>query len=541
MNKTYVASLGLAAALAIGSSAAAEDGVPLDRYQPSFAADALFAAPDAAVKGDLRVSGRIDFSYAHAPLTVVERSSADSRELGRLVSHQAIAHYLLSLSLWDRLALDVDLPMTVSQSGEASARASLPDRKLDIGLNDLRLGARAELLEQSGLLPSAAVSGAVFLPTAENNGFSGAGTTRYSLGIDVGADYAHLLWRGFVTRDRNADGSSGLRALLGSGISFGAGVAWKRGALQVGPELFGARALGESSTYTPSKTNLELLLGAKYRLGLFVVGAAAGPGLTRAAGTPAYRILGSIAFSPEVAASSSTRPEPTEDTARATPGRDHTALAADLGAAPDRTVGAAKDSDGDAILDIDDHCPLVPGVASADPDRDGCPLDSDGDGIVDAEDACVNERGLEQSDPRLSGCPAAVRVEGSQIVILQQVSFATGSDTIEASSFELLAQVASVLSEHPEIARLAVDGHTDDVGAESKNLALSRRRAMSVARWLVEHGVDERRIEARGFGPRQPLDASKTPAARAKNRRVEFVIVKRSELGSSGWKDGPAE
>ena len=535
MNKTSVASLGLVAVLAIRSSAAAEGGVALDRYQPSFAGDSLFSAPDAAVNSERRLSGRIDVSYAHAPLVLVERSANGDRELGRLVSHAAIAHYLLSLELLGRLALDLDLPVTLSQAGETSASQAAPSAPSGVTLDDLRLGARVPLLEQAGLAPAVALAGAVFLPTGADNGFSSNGRAGYAIGLDLGSDYSHLLWRAHLSRQRSGESGAELGALLGSGISFGAALAWRQGPLQIGPELFGARALGDAgSAYAPAKTNLELLFGAKYRIGSFVVGAAAGPGLTRAPGTPDLRLLGSLAFAPGAAVSTSAR-------AAAAAGTDTGEHSLAL---PTARVGSGtdpKDSDADGIFDVDDRCPQRPGVASADPEQYGCPADTDGDGMADPEDACPSERGPASRDPDANGCPAAVRVEGTQIVILQQVSFATGNDTIEASSFDLLAQVAQVLTDHAEIARLAVDGHTDDVGAEPKNLALSRRRAMSVARWLIAHGVDERRIEARGFGPRQPLDPAKTAEARAKNRRVEFIIVKRSPLGTSAWKDGAAE
>jgi outer membrane protein OmpA-like peptidoglycan-associated protein len=98
-----------------------------------------------------------------------------------------------------------------------------------------------------------------------------------------------------------------------------------------------------------------------------------------------------------------------------------------------------------------------------------------------------------------------------------------------------------VLKEHPEIARIAVDGHTDNVGQDKANLALSRRRAIAVVRWLVEHGIDERRLEARGFGQRRPIADTKTAEGLSKNRRVEFQILKKTELGERGWKDGAVD
>jgi OOP family OmpA-OmpF porin len=147
----------------------------------------------------------------------------------------------------------------------------------------------------------------------------------------------------------------------------------------------------------------------------------------------------------------------------------------------------------------------------------------------------------EKGEAKTQGCPVAVRVVGQQIVITDQVNFATGRDVLAPESSAVLEQVAAVLEQHPEIARVAVDGHTDNVGQEKANLALSRRRAIAVVRWLVARGVDERRLEARGFGPRRPIADTKTAEGRAKNRRVEFQILKKTELGPRGWKDGAVD
>jgi outer membrane protein OmpA-like peptidoglycan-associated protein len=95
-----------------------------------------------------------------------------------------------------------------------------------------------------------------------------------------------------------------------------------------------------------------------------------------------------------------------------------------------------------------------------------------------------------------------------------------------------------VIQQHPEIARVAIDGHTDDQGNAQANLELSRRRAVSVLRWMSERGVDARRLEARGFGPKRPVADNKTEAGRAKNRRVEFQILRRTPRGEAGWQEG---
>ena len=177
----------------------------------------------------------------------------------------------------------------------------------------------------------------------------------------------------------------------------------------------------------------------------------------------------------------------------------------------------------------------------ADGEKNGGPPDTDGDGLPDPDDACPREAGPKTDDPKTTGCPASVRVEGTQIVILQQVNFETAKAVILPGSFPLLTQVADVLKQHPEIARVAVDGHTDGRGAEQSNLELSRARAVSVMKWLVDKGTDPRRLEARGFRPRRPIADDKTAEGRAKNRRVEFQIRKKTDKGEAGWVDGPID
>jgi len=557
-----------AVALAAPRAAKAQANVALDRYQPSPAGDALFAIPDAgtASKG---LSAKVDFSYARAPL-VLTRVTGSVSDATKIVTHQAISHQLLSLRLLSRLTLDLDLPVTWSQAGNASPSSDFASPQ-KATLNDLRVGARLGLLQQAGSWPGAALTGSLFLPTGDRAQFSGSGHARYAIGVTTGTDYEHGLWRAFVERRWDEDNASTLHALLGSSVAYGVGLAWKWRGLQLGPELYGVtRANGLTDRSTA--TNLEALLGARYRVAFLVFGAAGGPGLTRAPGTPSYRLLASIAFCPrgeaqglaprEAFDASSASTEQLESGSPSKAGAngaltpDARARDADGDGVPDaadqcpnipgeakqgaQRLGCPPDADGDGIADQDDQCPQVPGPASADPIHHGCPLDTDGDGVLDPVDACVNEKGPLTSEPSTSGCPKALRVEGSQIVILQQVTFKTGSDVIEEVSFDLLGQLAHALAEHPEIARLGVDGHTDDVGLTASNLSLSRRRAIAVVRWLVLHGVDERRLEARGFGPRRPLVPNTSDEARTKNRRVEFTIVKRTTRGSEGWADGDA-
>lgn len=121
---------------------------------------------------------------------------------------------------------------------------------------------------------------------------------------------------------------------------------------------------------------------------------------------------------------------------------------------------------------------------------------------------------------------ATVTVNRREIVIRRQINFTTDSDVIDASSTPLLTEIADVMLRNPQITKVELQGHTDNVGAAEHNLELSQRRAESVRRWLIEQGgVEGSRLEAKGYGMTRPLVPNITPANRARNRRTQFIIL----------------
>ncbi|MFO0670199.1 MAG: OmpA family protein [Polyangiaceae bacterium] len=175
------------------------------------------------------------------------------------------------------------------------------------------------------------------------------------------------------------------------------------------------------------------------------------------------------------------------------------------------------DADSDGVNDKLDHCPKEPGPAAA----HGCP-DPDGDGLVPPEDKCPDKAGTAENN----GCPVykAIKVTAKKIELSQKIFFAFGKAVIQDKSFGLLDEVAQALKDYPAL-RVRVEGHTDNVGVAAENLKLSDDRARSVRKYLVDHGVAEARVEAKGFGDTSPLDTNKTTEGREKNRRVEFVVL----------------
>ncbi len=193
---------------------------------------------------------------------------------------------------------------------------------------------------------------------------------------------------------------------------------------------------------------------------------------------------------------------------------------------PARAGCPRGDADADGVYDDVDRCPSTPAGVHPDPKRPGCPvLDTDGDGVPDDRDRCPDKAGAPHPDPDKNGCPGLVELSAGQLRILQPVFFATNKDTILPQSFPVLQAVADALKAVPEIKRVSIEGHTDDVGDDATNLDLSTRRAQSVMAWLITHGTEPSRLEARGFGETRPLLPNTTEEARAANRRVEFRIV----------------
>jgi outer membrane protein OmpA-like peptidoglycan-associated protein len=191
------------------------------------------------------------------------------------------------------------------------------------------------------------------------------------------------------------------------------------------------------------------------------------------------------------------------------------------------------DNDNDGINDADDQCVDQPEVMNGFQDEDGCPdsvPDSDRDGIPDNKDRCPqapeNYNGYQDDD----GCPdrgnALVEIRTDDIAIRDVVNFAKDSDKIVGkNSFLVLDAMAAALVHHPEIFQIEVGGHTDNQGDAAHNRDLSKRRAAAVAEYLHGHGVESRRLTAAGYGPDRAIASNKTPAGRAKNRRVEFNIL----------------
>jgi OOP family OmpA-OmpF porin len=125
-----------------------------------------------------------------------------------------------------------------------------------------------------------------------------------------------------------------------------------------------------------------------------------------------------------------------------------------------------------------------------------------------------------------------VVVRETKIDIDEKIQFAKGAATILPESDDLLDEIVDVIKKHPHIEKVAIEGYTSAEGAADLNRKLSQDRAQAVLDYLVAHGIDKDRLEAKGYGPDKPIAGNDTEDDREKNRRVEFNIIKQSAAKS---------
>jgi OOP family OmpA-OmpF porin len=563
----------------------ATPGASLNRFEPAETGSDWFANESLDLRGTIRPALGVvgDFAYKSYVL-----KNPDGSENTVVVGNQFYLHLGGALVLFDRLRLGVSLPVAVVQDGnDKVVGGQIYVAPTQGGIGDLRLALDLRLVGQYGEPFTASLGGRLWIPTGDELQYVGDGQVRVGPRLAVAGDvgeFAYAAGVGVVYRanDTPFNGHpTGTEADFN--VALGARLADK--ALLIGPELAGSTIVSNGGAFFGDHTTpLALLIGGHYNAGDVRLGLGAGPGLSNAAGTAAFRALASLEWFP-----APDKPPPpdrdgdaiadAEDACIDTAGvrtndpktngcpvvadRDNDGIADRDDACPDtagvatddpKTNGCPSDRDGDGVADGEDACPDVAGSRSDDrttngcpPDRDkdgvadasdacpevpgvktddqktnGCPSDRDKDGIVDGEDACPDLSGPRNADAKKNGCPL-VAVQNGQVTILEQIKFKTNSAEI-VDSQTILDAVAKTLTEHPEIKHLRVQGHTDSTGALAYNKNLSRQRAAAVVAALVKTGVSKDRLSSAGFGPTVPIADNGTEEGRTANRRVEFHI-----------------
>ncbi len=178
--------------------------------------------------------------------------------------------------------------------------------------------------------------------------------------------------------------------------------------------------------------------------------------------------------------------------------------------------GCPIDSDGDGVPDGIDQCDKTPKGAVV--DKQGCPIDSDGDGVYDGLDECPDTPKWWTLDDK--GCPTP-RLDKLSLIILERVTFKSGSSILEPEASKTLEQTLEALQYWSDV-KVEIGGYTDNRGTEPLNKALSLDRAKAVRTFLVSRGIDASRLEVKGYGSSNPVADNTTPEGQAQNRRVEL-------------------
>ena len=553
---TSFAAAGVLASMFALAQPAQAEGTALNRFEPAPAGDRFFGVQAPGTLGHLELHAMLLADYAHNPFVLTHRRGVG--DVMSVVEHQLFMHANVSLGLWRFLTVGVDVPVAVAQDGSDALHSTgmvlAPD---SAQLGDIRIHARGTFFGEPSDAFQIGLGAYLWAPSGARDGYVSDGSARGAVELLVGGLSGPVYWNvALGPQLRKSQQLIGVEQGSAFYASGGLGVLLGQDRqVQVGPEFRVGVPFNEPGL---ANINAEAMLGAKYRFANdFLLGAAGGPGISEGIGTPDVRAVATFAYSPRL-----------EDRAAPPVDGDNDGIADEDDLCPAQAAGARVDpdrlgcpapvdgdGDADGVPDRIDRCPDKPAaVDKADPDRpgceildgdgdgfadgvdqcpaiagpdSGCPGDGDGDGIRDDVDACPGVRGLEDGDSSKNGCPKIVRLRGKEIVILQQVQFATGRAEVKAESAGLLDEVAQVMNDRADILKVEVAGYTDNVGNANVNRNLSERRAQAVVQELIKRGVAAERMTAKGYGPDTPIADNATKEGQAKNRRVEFKILER--------------
>ena len=115
-------------------------------------------------------------------------------------------------------------------------------------------------------------------------------------------------------------------------------------------------------------------------------------------------------------------------------------------------------------------------------------------------------------------------IEVGKITVLKNIFFETDSYQLKPESNGQLKEMVEFLNKNPKV-HVEIGGHTDDQGTDQYNKVLSEKRASTVAKYLTDNGIGQKRVYSKGYGFDRPVADNKTEEGRAQNRRTEFKIV----------------
>ncbi|MDO6674598.1 OmpA family protein [Tenacibaculum sp. 1_MG-2023] len=140
--------------------------------------------------------------------------------------------------------------------------------------------------------------------------------------------------------------------------------------------------------------------------------------------------------------------------------------------------------------------------------------------VANAQIGVVESKEFEQTIEKITADKIINEINTKGFATLH-INFDSGKSRIKADSYEIVSEISKMLKTNPNL-KISIEGHTDNVGNEEFNMKLSKNRAKSVLMSLVDEGIEESRLESKGFGHTKPIGNNATEEGKAQNRRVEL-------------------
>jgi len=145
--------------------------------------------------------------------------------------------------------------------------------------------------------------------------------------------------------------------------------------------------------------------------------------------------------------------------------------------------------------------------------------------IMEAQDSGYN-KGISNKIP-FSIDILVISTERGLKIRVSNIEFDFNKETLRGEkTYEILEKIVNVLKKYGKYSVL-IEGHTDSTGDEDYNLILSKNRAEAVGEYLIKNGIAEKRLSYQGYGSKHPIDTNETKEGRARNRRVEFILIRK--------------
>lgn len=562
--------------LALLSNAAIAQDLNIQNFKPTVGPHSIVTVEGANTLDHLSPAGGLLLNYGSQSLVLETKAG----KVTPLVDQQLALHAFAGIGFYDFMQFDISMPFYFLNEGTLLNGTKYSG----MALGDLSFQSKATFIssKDGGLGLGFLID--LSIPTGDNAAFVGMGSIGVTPKLLVDGRFGDL----FIAANLGASirKAQTLRNLeQGSAVEYGAGVEYSllKGLFLIDAELYGRTSFND--LFATDDSPLEAIVGGKLvtNSGLSFA-AGAGGGLVSGAGAPSFRTYLSFGYAPrsndfdgdgiennldacvDIAEDldgfedEDGCPDEDNDQDQILDTDDKCPMEAeDLDGFEDEDGCPETDNDKDEILDADDKCPNDAEDKNGFEDEDGCPdgtLDSDKDGIKNAKDKCVNEPedmdgfededgcpdndndhdGIQDADDKCpnkpglasnAGCPAEkpkAVLKDKNIQILEKVFFESDKAIIKSDSYSLLDEVALILKTNT--IKVEVGGHTDDKGKDDYNMQLSTARAKSVEIYLRNKGVSQEKLSSVGYGEMQPLEKKKSKSARAKNRRVEFKIIK---------------